>query len=113
MKPKDFLRSVILIVALSAFGISSGVASDKIEAKHSSKITKARAERIALTKVHGGTIRSAELESANGHHFWSVYIAKPGSKNAREIRVDATNGHILAVQTERPEDQAEEPPKIH
>ena len=25
MKPKDFLRSVILIVALSAFGISSGV----------------------------------------------------------------------------------------
>src|SRR5260370_30929666 len=29
MKPKDFLRSVILIVALSAFGISSVVASDK------------------------------------------------------------------------------------
>jgi len=41
MKPKDFLRSAILIAALSAFGISSGVASDKNEAKHSSKITKA------------------------------------------------------------------------
>ena len=63
MKPKDFLRSVILIIALSAFGISSGVASDKNEAKHSSKITKARAERIALTKVPGGSIRSAELET--------------------------------------------------
>jgi hypothetical protein len=87
MKPKDFLRSVILIVALSAFGISSGVASDKNEAKHSSKITKARAERIALTKVPGGSIRSAELETARGQHFWSVYIAKPGSKNAKEIRV--------------------------
>src|SRR6202048_3285457 len=58
MKPKDFLRSVILIVALSAFGISSGVASDKNEAKHSSKITKARAERIELTKVQGGRLRS-------------------------------------------------------
>jgi hypothetical protein len=113
MKPKDFLRSVILIVALSAFGISSGVASDKNEAKHSSKITKARAERIALTKVRGGSIRSAELETARGRRFWSVYIAKPGSKNAKEIRVDATSGQILAVQTERPEDQAEEPPKTH
>ena len=60
MKPKDFLRSVILIVALSAFGISSGLASDKNEAKHSSKITKARAERIALTQVPGGSIRSAD-----------------------------------------------------
>jgi hypothetical protein len=111
MKPKDFLRSVILIIALSAFGISSGVTSDK--AKHSSKITKARAERIALTKVPGGSIRSAELETARGRRFWSVYIAKPGSKNAKEIRVDATSGQILAVQTERPEDQAEEPPKTH
>ena len=74
---------MILIVALSAFGISSGVASDT----------------------------SAELETARGRRFWSVYIAKPGSKNAKEIRVDATSGQILAVQTERPEDQAEEPPK--
>ena len=113
MKPKDFLRSVILIVALAAFGISSGVASDKSEAKHSSKITKARAERLALTKVPGGSIRSAELETARGRRFWSVYIAKPGSKNAKEIRVDATSGQILAVRTERPEDQAEEPPKTH
>jgi hypothetical protein len=107
MKPKDFLRSVILIIALSAFGISSGVTSDKNEAKHPSKITKAKAERIALTKVPGGSIRSAELETARGRRFWSVYIAKPGSKNA------ATSGQILAVQTERPEDQAEEPLKTH
>src|SRR3984893_14538399 len=113
MKPKNFLRSVILIIALSAFGISSGVTSDKNEAKHSSKITKTRAERIALTKVPGGSIRRAELETVRGRRFWSVYIAKPGAKNAKEIRVDSTSGRILAVQTERPEDQAEEPPKTH
>jgi hypothetical protein len=83
------------------------------QAKHSSKITKARAEQIALTKVPRGSIRSAELETVQGHRFWSVYIAKPGSKNAKEIRVDSTSGQILAVQTERPEDQAEEPPKTH
>jgi hypothetical protein len=111
MKLKDFLRSAILIVALSAFGISSGVTADRNEAKHSNKITKARAEQIALTKVPGGRIHSAELETVRGRRFWSVYIAKPGSKNAKEIRVDVTSGQILAVQTERPEDQAEEPPK--
>ena len=113
MKPKDFLRAVILIVALSAFGISSGAANDKNEAKHMGKITKTKAERMALTKVPGGSIRSAELETARGQRFWSVYIAKPASKNAKEIRVDATSGKILAVQTERPEDQAEEPLKTH
>jgi hypothetical protein len=113
VKPKQFLCSTILIVAFSAIGVCSGVASDKNEAKHSIQITKARAEHIALAKVRGGKIRSAELETARGQHFWSVYIAKPGSKNAKEIRVDAASGQILAVQTERPEDQAEEPPKAH
>jgi hypothetical protein len=113
MNPKNFLRAAILIVAWSAFSISPTVASDKNEAKHSSKITKARAEQIALTKVPGGRIRSAELETARGQRFWSVYVAKPGAKNAKEIRVDAISGHIIAVQTERPEDQAEEPSKTH
>jgi uncharacterized membrane protein YkoI len=113
MNLKDFLRSATLIVALAAFNISSGVASDKAGAKHSSKITKARAEQIALAKMPSGRIHSAELETVRGQRFWSVYIAKPGSKNAKEIRVDASSGQILAVQTERPEDQAEEPSKSH
>jgi hypothetical protein len=113
MKPKNLLRAAFLIVAWSAFSISLAIASDKNEAKHSSKITKARAEQIALTKVPGGRIRSAELATARGQRFWSVYIAKPGAKNAKEIRVDAISGHIIAVQTERPEDQAEEPSKTH
>jgi uncharacterized membrane protein YkoI len=113
MKPKNLLRAAILIVAWSAFSISPAIASDQNEAKHSGKITKARAEQIALTKVPGGRIRSAELETARGQRFWSVYVAKPGAKNAKEIRVDAISGHIIAVQTKRPEDQAEEPSKTH
>jgi len=113
MKSKVFLRSLILIFALSAFCISSGVASGKNEAKQSGKIPKSRAERIALTKVPGDRVRSAELETARGQRFWSVYIAKPGSKNAKEVRVDSASGQIVTVQTERPEDQAEEPSKTH
>jgi len=57
--------------------------------------------------------RTAELKTVRGQRFWAVYMAKPGSKSAKEIRVDATSGQILAVQTERPEDQAEEPAKTH
>jgi hypothetical protein len=113
MIPKDILRAVVWMVALFALAFSSSLASDDSVAKHPSKITKAGAERIALAKMPGGRIRSAELETTHGRHFWSVYIAKPGSKNAKEIRVDATSGQILAVQTERPEDQAEEPAKTH
>jgi uncharacterized membrane protein YkoI len=113
MSLKEFLRPAILLVTLFTFAISSGIASDNNEPKNPSKITKAKAERIALAKMPGGRIRSAELETARGRHFWSVYIAKPGSKNAKEIRVDAISGQILAVQTERPEDQAEEPAKTH
>ena len=108
-----FLRSIIVIVAVSVLGFSSGIASGKDETSHSGKITKSKAERIALAKMPGGKVRSAELETAKGQHFWSVYIAKPGAKNAKEIRVDAATGKILAVQTERPEDQAEEPSKSH
>ena len=112
MKPTAFLRSVCLWIALSVLITSPAMASDK-KAKHSGKITKTRAEQIAIAKMPGGHVRSAELANAKGHQFWSVYIAKPGAKNAKEIRVDAVTGQILAVQTERPEDQAEEPAKSH
>jgi Peptidase propeptide and YPEB domain len=108
---KLFFHLLVLVLVWSAIGISPGVASEKNSAKHS--ITKTQAERIALAKIPGGTIRSAELATARGQRFWSVYVAKPGSKNAKEIRVDARSGKILTVQTEKPEDQAEEPPKNH
>ena len=61
--------------------------------------------------LSGGPASHQEVVE-RGLRFGSVYIAKPGSKNAKEIRVDATSGQILAVQTERPEDQAEEPTKL-
>jgi uncharacterized membrane protein YkoI len=113
MKLDDVLRSAIFFVAVLAFSDSLGAATDQAKAIHSGKITKSIAEKIALSKVPGGHVRSAELETARGERFWSVYIAKPGSKNAKEIRVDAASGRILTVQTERPADQAEEPLKTH
>lgn len=103
----------MLVAALATLNVAPAMASDSHQSKHHRIVTKRQAEQVALNKIHGGTIRTAELQTARGSRFWSVYVMKPGSKNAKEVRVDATTGEILNVQTERPEDQAEEPPKTH
>ena len=104
---------IILVAALATLNVAPVMASDSHQPKHHGIVTKRQAEQIALSKIHGGTIRTAELQTVRGARFWSVYVMKPGSKNAKEVRVDARTGEILNVQTERPEDQAEEPPKTH
>jgi hypothetical protein len=101
----------ILVPMLVTVNLVPAFASDSDQSKH--HVTKKQAERIALSKITGGKIRTAELGTANGSRFWSVYVLKPGSKNAKEVRVDTTSGKILTVQTEKPGDQAEEPAKTH
>jgi len=113
MNSKDPCRLICLAAALVITSVGPIFASNQGHAKHTGNITKKQAELIALDKVRGGTLRSAELQVANGTHFWAVYVLKRNSKNAKEVRVDATTGKILGVQTEKPEDQAEEPPKSH
>ena len=112
MKTTDFRLIPILIVASAVMIAMPAAATDKTRIKHG-RVTKRQAEQIALAKIQGGRIRTAELQSANGSRFWSVYVVKPGSKNAKEVRVDAVSGKILNVQTEKPEDQAEEPAKTN
>jgi uncharacterized membrane protein YkoI len=110
---KHSCRFVCLAVALAITSAAPIFGSEQSHAKHIGNISKRQAERIALSKIRGGTIRSAELQVANGSRFWAVFVAKSDKINAKEVRVDATSGKILAVQTEKPEDQAEEPPKTH
>jgi hypothetical protein len=109
MKLNNFSCLTILVAVLATVNVAPAFASDNHHSKY--HVTKSQAEHIALSKVPGGTIRTAELQTANGRRFWSVYVVKPGSKNAKEVRVDAIAGKILSVQTEKPEDQAEEPAK--
>jgi hypothetical protein len=108
--PKHSCCVSYLAVALAIASAAPIFATEQGQAKHAGNIKKSQAEQIALNKIRGGTIRSAELQVANGSHFWAVFVAKPDRINAKEVHIDATSGKILAVQTERPEDQAEEPP---
>ena len=111
--PKHSCHVSCLAVAVAIASAGLFFATEQSQAKHAEGIKKRQAEQIALSKIRGGTIRSAELQVANGSHFWAVFVAKPDKKNAKEVHIDATSGKILAVQTERPEDQAEEPPNTH
>src|SRR5262245_58924804 len=110
--PKHCCRSSCLAVALAIASAAPIFASEQNQAKHAGNINKRQAEEIALSKIRGGTIRSAELQVANGRHVWAVFVAKPAKKNAKEVHIDATSGKILALETEMPGDQAEEPPKL-
>ena len=107
--PKPSYYFSCLAVALAIASAAPLWASEQIQPKHAGNIKKRQAGQIALGKVHGGTIRAAELLTSNGGRFWSVYVVRSGSMNAKEVHVDAASGKVLAVQTERPADQAEEP----
>jgi hypothetical protein len=61
------------------------------------KITEADARKAALAKFPGATIQKASLEDENGNVVWAVELTDT-NKAAHEVKVDAGNGAILAVE---------------
>ncbi|HEY5481435.1 MAG TPA: PepSY domain-containing protein [Verrucomicrobiae bacterium] len=80
--------------------------SAKLEAQ--AKITKAEAQKIALDKVPGGTIKEGDIEKEKGKLLWSFDIATPGTKDITEVQVDAMTGDVLDVAKETVADQEKE-----
>jgi hypothetical protein len=72
------------------------------------KITKAEAQKIALDKVPGGTIKEGELEKEKGRIIWSFDIATPGTKDITEVQVDAMTGAVVDISKETGADQEKE-----
>lgn len=88
---------LILAMVLSATGLW---------AAEKPKISMKKAKTIALKKVPGGKIESAELENEGGKLIYSFDIkAKSG---ITEVNVDAMNGNVVAVQNESPAKEAAE-----
>src|SRR5262245_48994919 len=98
MKTKYQLCGVLSTIVLSAGLVSCATDAQK-EAKlqHESKITRAEAERIALAKVPGGTIKEGEIEKEKGKLIWSFDITTPGSTDITEVHVNALNGEVIGI----------------
>jgi len=103
----------ILCFALAA-GLLAGCATEKCEQNKQAKlaaqakITKAEAAATALAQVPNGTVKEAEIEKEHGKLIWSFDVAVPGSKDIKEVAVDAITGKVVSVETETPVQQAKE-----
>jgi hypothetical protein len=67
-------------------------------------ISRAEAERIALTAVPGEQVRSAELESEHGVMVWSVRVVDGGVTH--DLRIDARTGKVVRDRTGQGRTQA-------
>lgn len=105
-----------LLCSVLVTGLLAGCESEKGEPSQAqlmsqAKISKADAERAALAKVPGGTVKEGELEKEKGKLIWSFDIATPGTKDITEVAVDAITGDVVAVDKESPSDEAKEKKK--
>src|SRR5260370_23993747 len=104
------IMASIIAVALAASWTPFNLWAQQSEAEllKQARVTKHEAKRIALARVKGGTLKSAELEKENGVLIWSFDVAQPGKKDVTEVWVDATTGKITAVDVETPLTQKKE-----
>jgi len=108
-------RIIALLAATAIVAIySTGcVTEEKREAKlqAEAKVSKEQAEKAALAKVPGGTIKEGELEKEHGKLIWSFDISTPNSTDIKEVQVDAITGELVSVKTESLAAEAKEKKK--
>ena len=95
------------MVACGSIGCAT---EEKKEAKlqAEAKVSRVDAERAALAKVPGGTIKEGELEKEKGKLIWSFDISTPGSRDIKEVQVDAITGAVISIETESASAEAKE-----
>jgi hypothetical protein len=107
------LNQIIGLMAVTGIvtcGLLGCATEEKREAKlqAEAKISRADAEKAALAKVPGGTIKEGELEKEKGKLIWSFDISTPGSSDIKEVQVDAITGTVVSVETETASAEAKE-----
>src|SRR5262249_15617320 len=109
MNVKNWFLSA-LTGSLLILGLSGCATEETREAKlqAEAKVSKADAEKTALARVPGGTIKEGELEKEHGKLIWSFDIATPGTTDIKEVQVDAITGAIVLIKTESAAQEAKE-----
>ena len=100
------LIAPVLGVALLVGCVSEQKKQAQLEAE--AKISRAEAEKVALAKAPNGTIKEGELEKEKGLLVWSFDITTPGSKDIKEVQVNAMTGEFVSEETESAEHEAKE-----
>jgi uncharacterized membrane protein YkoI len=109
MKTKTVLFTVLCGAILVAGMIGCATGKDgeaKLQAQ--AKVSRSEAEKIALAKMPGGTIKEGEIEKEKGKVVRSFNIATPGTMDITEVQVDAMSGELVAIEKESPAQQAKE-----
>jgi hypothetical protein len=91
-----------------SIGPWAGAADDQAKLAKEAKISKEKAQEIALKKAPG-TVESSELEREKGTLVYSFDI-KTG-KGVTEVLVSAIDGHVVSVSHETPAQEAAEKKK--
>jgi uncharacterized membrane protein YkoI len=106
---------VCSLIALGLVGLLASCETERGEGKESeaklqaeAKISRADAERIAMAKVPGGSIKEGGLEKEKGKLIWSFDIATSGSKDITEVAIDALTREVVSVAKETPAQQQKE-----
>ena len=109
---RTIMKIKMIICSALAAGLLIGCASEeeqqaKLEAQ--AKVSKADAEKTALAKAPGGTVKDYEIEMENGKLIWSFVFATPDIKDYfTEVNVDALTGEIVNVEKEAAKSEAKE-----
>jgi uncharacterized membrane protein YkoI len=106
------LRNIVCSLAIA--GLFIGCASEKGEREEAAKleaqakISRADAEKAALARVPGGTVKEGEIENEKGKLIWSFDVTTPGTKDITEVHVDAITGEVVGMEKETAKDEAKE-----
>ena len=109
MKIRRILCSFLTLTVLAS-GLVGCATEEQKQAKlqAEAKVSRADAEKIALAKAPGGTIKEGELEKEKGKLIWSFDITTPGTADITEVHVDAITGQVVAVEKETASHEAKE-----
>lgn len=89
MRKMSFLFLAALICIPTCF------AADDTALEREAKISRQRAQEIALKKVKG-TITDVDIDRDDGQLVWSVDI-RPNNGPKKDVRIDANTGKVICV----------------
>jgi hypothetical protein len=108
MKIRRIICSLLTLTLLAALGGCATEEQKQAKLQAEAKITRAEAEKTALAKAPGGTIKEGELEKEKGKLIWSFDISTPGTSDITEVHVDAITGEVVGVEKETASHEAKE-----